>query len=345
MKNYLNEIISILESKKEISISFEYRRVLYSVLYLRHFRNREYNRLKVGIPIEKTFKSVDKSSDDKVESFSGVKDEIFANCLVLLGYQAASQNKKENIASIKEHNNQINQIIWNILAAGIPEYTEYDKILNSFEEIIMPCSKEDIEEKWRAFIRYFPETFDIFKSDNVEIFYVFHVKGVDERLWLKLIDVYKWRFQDKYITEDDIEIILYCNFVSDRMLFKLIDAVSVRKVNSNFNDFPLYFKMLNKVLDSVSMCGYFNKFSSLNDKSRINFSCNNNALDCLYRIKKELNEKIEYYSKSSSSIHARVLKQNKILDAFINKNIEIINCKNRITKQQILIKKLFDSHR
>ena len=103
--------------------------------------------------------------------------------------------------------------------------------------------------------------------------------------------------------------------------------------------------MLNKVLDSVSMCGYFNKFSSLNDKSRINFSCNNNALDCLYRIKKELNEKIEYYSKSSSSIHARVLKQNKILDAFINKNIEIINCKNRITKQQILIKKLFDSHR
>lgn len=336
VKNYLKDVLFMLESKNCSRITPDYKKILYAVLYLKHFRNREYNKLEVGVPVEKTFKIVDKLIDNKYENFSSVEDDISSNCLGLLGYKSTSSNSNEDAASIREYNNRVNHIIWNILAAGVPEYTEYDNALKNFEKLIMPSTEFNIEENWIEFVRNSSEAFGPYTSDMVKIFSIFYIKDVDERMWLKLIDVYEWRHRDKFLTEDDIKIILNCELLKNNILFRIIDTFSRLKVNYNFNDNCLYFQMLKTAIDLVSTHIHFNKFNILNNNKTRNANIDSkNLLDYLQEIKKELNKKEEYYLKEYSiEIQKIILKEKRILNAFIDKNIEIISCKNSIDRSK-----------
>ena len=200
----------------------------------------------------------------------------------------------------------------------------------------MPSTEFNIEENWIEFVRNSSEAFDPYTSNIVKIFSIFYIKDVDERMWLKLIDVYEWRHRDKFLTEDDIKIILNCELLKNNLLFKILDTFIKFEINYKFNNEYLYFEMLKKVIDSVSMCAYFNKFDTLDENKIRNINIDNkNILDYLHEIQKELKEKEEYYSKGSTrSVHERILEKSRILGAFLDKNIEIISCENCIDRSK-----------
>lgn len=279
------------------------------------------------------------------------KNKIALKVLILLGY-----NFKPIVASLefkidnrrkkgldeffldvdeRENNEKIDRMIKNLYAAGKSEYTNYELFVKEMEEFVLSESGDsrernlislyskmylgkNMERDNHTIFRFLiPQKYDVFQAFNI------YENNPDN--WIKLIDLYFQLDKITEITPDLIEVLCRCHVFYKDVYLHILSKFNVLKIVGHLKDEICYLRFLDKYLSAISMLRYI-------DTREVEWlNAVPNEWDIIQeKVFDELRTKLINFS-SESPIDA-IKNEVKLMIAFIDKNVEIINSPQKVEK-------------
>lgn len=298
VKFFLDELTQLIELQEYKN----HKRVLITFLVIKHFLIEEY---KTMSPVERFSESCffecngEKKNIDEIISLfqvteEGKKKELFdsifkphtnnLNYLILFhlfGYKFYVKNENTSkgdekvkkllnedihFVEIKEYNDKIDRLIWNLLFFGKSDKTDKENAVKEFEKIF---DKDNFEAQISAYKdftkRAFYGNFD--KPDNSTIFLLgidsffpifqgFRVYEKNSEYWIKLIDFYFEYAEIKSITPALIHNLNNCNISSHEVYFHILSKFNELDIKGNLNTTICYPKFLKEYIGAFSRLGF-----------------------------------------------------------------------------------------
>lgn len=174
-------------------------------------------------------------------------------------------NESTNNIEIKEHNEKIDRLIWNLLANGKSEFTDKENAVREFEKILDKRGKTRNEEYNKFLNTAFYEEFE--KSDNSTVFLLgisnflpifqgFRIYEKNSIYWIKLIDFYFDIAEIKSINASLIHSLNYCDTSQREIFIHILDKFNHLKIDGNLNDTECYPKFLKEYIKAFERLGY-----------------------------------------------------------------------------------------
>ena len=235
----------------------------------------------------------------------------------------------------RENNEKIDRMIKNLYAAGKSEYTNYELFVKEMDDSVLCEAVElrkmklndlysrmyygkNMERDNHTIFRFLiPPKYDVFQAFNI------YENNPDN--WVKLIDLYFQLDEITEITPDLIEILCRCNVSYKKVYLHILNKFNNLKVVGYLQDEKCYLRFLDKYLSAISMLRYI-------DTREVEWL--DAAPDEWSVIQKEVFEelKTKLIDFSSESPIDTIKDEVKLMIAFIDKNIEIINSPKRVEK-------------
>lgn len=232
----------------------------------------------------------------------------------------------------REDNEKINRMIRNLYAAGKSEYTNYELFVKEMDESVLRESDQlrkkkfyklyskmlysnNMERDNRTIFRFaIPQMYDVFQAFNI------YENKPDN--WIKLIDLYFQIKEITAITPDLLEILNRCVISYKKVYLFILNKFNNLSVVGHLKDEKCYLKFLDKYLSAISMLRYI-------DTREVEWiDAAPNEWDIIKEnVLIELIKKLSFFS-SESPIES-IKDEVRLIMAFVEKNIEIINFPKR----------------
>ncbi len=175
-------------------------------------------------------------------------------------------NEDANLIEIKEHNDKIDRLIWNLLFFGKSDKTDKENAVKEFEKIL---DNDTFESQVNAYKDFFKRSFygNFNKPDNSTIFRLgidsffpvfqgFRVYEKNSKYWIKLIDFYFEYKKIKSITPALIHNLNNCNISLREVFFHILSKFNKLDINGNLNATDCYLKFFNEYISAFSRLGF-----------------------------------------------------------------------------------------
>lgn len=360
---FLDELEKLTEKK---SIYLENKRIVISFLYIKHFLPDEYNEISFETRFidscnfeydEKKyniFEFMDFCANEKNNIGSEALQKTFAaksknlNHLLFLHlfeYDLRAERKiqenenvenrmikllNEDVESIKqkEHNDKIDRLIWNLLANGKSELTNFENTVLEMEKVLDKQGKER-EDAYRKFL-HSSHYEDFEKADNGTVFRfgvsfffsLFQGFRIYERktdYWIKLLDFCFEKEEFKYITPEVIHILNYCDISQRKVFLHTLKKFNSLEIKGNLNNTECYLNFIKSYFGALGNLRYIDtrairlyRFDNANFKQDVNclISEFTSALEDLKssvpieELKEEISLLIEFMEKNNQLIQS-----------------------------------------
>lgn len=179
----------------------------------------------------------------------------------------AEQVGNEDISSIERvcHNERIDRVMWNLLANGASELTNYSAYVKRFRELVLAAAPSAQDEAWQEFLsdafhgKIYKDniTRDRLCADKyLPLFQGFRVVNAEPEQWLGLIDFYFRREGEKGISVEMIQDLNYVDMMDRRVYISVLRAFSQCRIIGNLNSEPCMYRFLRLTLRVPSSLGY-----------------------------------------------------------------------------------------
>ena len=361
VKHFLDEIENILEYENYLKKE-EFKRIVIIFCFIKHFDYAIYNKLIIGKSLIDTltisigeeytvFDLMEKRDNDKMKKILEEDyNQKILNYIFLLGYKLDIWDSKKNMRQNfyknikdKNYNDKIDRIIWHLLGQGVSEYTNKEQAVKVLKRDVLNLSedkmKEGFDKFWSKYFNgdYKKETgnstiFLIGKSAMSSLFEAMYVSDNSEEEWCKFLNFYfKYSKIDK-IDNELINNLNYCNFVSRKVFIKVISQFNELEIIGNMNNSNNYWRFLIKFLEAFSIFGYIEThevWDLINNNDR-----SSKYIDFLNKtLLANMQERL-LALKDKMPIEAPKIEID-LLIKFIDKNIEIMRCKDVVKKEKI----------
>lgn len=359
VESYICELYGILQNENYS----KYKETVISFFTIKHFLPQIYEQLNIEMDVTDVLTFKDGSAfynfEEIIELFNQGKfdknkiNEIFSDeynqkiyavlRFLNLKFDNKLVNKKdENVLEIEifqdEINNEsINRIVWNLLANGKSEYTNYEHICKKvIDEVLNQPNDKQIE----AFRSFWEEVYMINKneidndtifmkaysngnSDFGEMFKAFNIWKTNEKEKIALIDLYIKVENIEYITDEFIKSMTFCSLDTKEEYIHILKIIGQLSVigKLNYENNLVYF--LQKYIRALEKFGYIktDKFYFLIKEY---FNDRNFIIMRLQEMSKNVDKlKIQIYEFANLDEANQEL---LIIINFINKVIELISC-------------------
>ena len=330
-------------------LSFEYR---FSETCNFEYENKKYTISELSILFDKTNQAERNDLFDKI--FTENNENL--NYLILLhmfgykfeppeNYQVGEKhiqsilNESFKNIEIKEHNEKIDRLIFNLLANGKSELTNKENAVKEFEKIL-DKDGEDRETEYKKFLNTsFYEEFE--KSDNstvflwgvsnfLPIFQGFRIYEKNPDYWIKLIDFFLDEREEKSINANLIHILNYCDISKKEVFIHILKRFNNLKINGNLNDTECYPKFLKEYLIAFSRLGYIDthrvEFYSF-DSSLLNNSIENKHRNLLHLY---VDLQLQFDKLKKENPLTEIKNEVRIMRAFVKHNANLILTPNKL---------------
>lgn len=175
-------------------------------------------------------------------------------------------NEDVHSIEIKEHNDKIDRLIWNLLYFGKSDKTDKENAVKEFEKILDNDTFEKQVNAYKDFSkRAFYRNFE--KPDNSTIFLLgidsffpvfqgFRIYEKNPEYWIKLIDFYFEYKEIKTISASLIHNLNNCNISFRDVYFHIISKFIRLDIKGNLNETNCYPKFLNEYIGAFSRLGF-----------------------------------------------------------------------------------------
>lgn len=319
----LYELITIEHSLLD-NLTFMYQEDEYTLAELIH--QREINKVSKEEGLSQTkFKKIFEINENK--------DKLML--LTLFGYRLdtiwergnseealkLSFKRQEDIAA----NDKIDRIVWNLLANGKSEYTDFEIAGKIFYEKVLLKPRENQKVAYDNFLDLMFKG-DFSTGDNNTIFLMgvsnfptlaqaLRVSKQESEVWVKFIDFYVRYSDKKAIDLELIQILNYSRINSRRDYLDIISIFSDLEIKGHFNNFNVYYEFIIEYLRILSRIGIINT----SDLGAIRTNDISTVEEVLKRFRQDilnLKESLDYEI---------VGKDLEIIIKFIDKNLELID--------------------
>lgn len=373
VEQFVQELKEILNSE---DIYINNKRIVIAFFVVKHFYYSIYENLEIGVsPIDTIKFEIGENSYSLIELFN--KHKVFSNkaqnnvnetvrqillkddnpdkiaVLAYLGYNLniygyndekkslrAFYNENDKFVAVRNSNENIDRLVWNLLCSGKSEYTDNENAVRDFIDTVLSKPAESQKEAYNAFYHRMVNG-DSYKNDNTTIFRIglnsyfslfqaFLVSDVGTDNWLKFIDFYFQNSELDSITLDLIANMRYCDITNNRVYIHILSWFNQLNVVGNFNSEISYKLFLMKYLRALSSLSYI----STEELSVID---NGNVVeDELISVENALivlNHKLELLAKN---VHVGiVIGDIEVILQFIEKNIRIVSHSEKYKLQEV----------
>ncbi|WP_185819871.1 P-loop NTPase fold protein [Salibacterium salarium] len=358
VENFLDESISTIKQKPHLS---EFKRMVISFFITKHFFESVYEEMgienglleNVQFEIHSTSYNIGEilAKYKKDELKKADIETIFndeSNCLKLLvlklfnfnyghfsiqkEYKGLESILDEPIMEIRDKNlnEKKDRIIWNLLASGKSEYTDYEYVGNKFIEEVL--GQEDPITSYHDFFNslfHHKEYLDngtIFKigvPEFLELFKAFRVMDVTADQQTELIDIY---FAVQDIKSLDLKVIQnmnYCKLSSKKEYLNILSRLNQLHIKGSLNHEKSFVQFLEKYIEALTSLGYMNTKDFWHFSNKVE-NVTEHMLDEITKIKETL-------SKLERKITIKTIQwELNLIIEFLNRIIALINCNNPI---------------
>lgn len=304
---------------------------------LSRLREEEERRGKAGFALQ-SFRELMRNSEERVT----------LALLLLLGYnleleplapgleKAASEPVKN--LRLKEKNEKIDRIVWNVIANGSSELTNAENAIRKLWEDVL--SKEPGQPRAQAWNSYQNDMFHRrLRKDNQSIFWfgggeflpLFQAMSImepGEEKWKQFLEFYFSQYQGKNISRQLIDNLKYCTANSKTVLFQVIRFFNTLEVVGNLNSDRSYQLFLERYMEWAVNLGYCDGMESWMFRfpgTAAEFP--DSIIDTLTQYRKEL-ERL----KGRQSV-SYVAEEFTAIICFIDKNLELIRSSSALPER------------
>ena len=258
------------------------------------------------------------------------------------GFDIYTNEPKEHMV-IKNSNEKIDRLIWNLYASGTTEFTDYENAVREMAQMVLSKPNNEQEIAFKNFFKKFYEE-NMYKSGNltifrlgipayVSLFHAFSIACNDPDLWQKLVSLYFMSHPDIKIDSELISILNDCRVDYKKLYLDIIRRFIDIPIIGNLYRLKSYRKFLEHYLGAISRLGYIDNsdlavwlgISSMIDRDNNpgaedetkNILCN----EILPNMKSKLDKLRHEITAQSPSASEDI----DYLMRFIDKNIEILN--------------------
>ncbi len=367
VKNFLNELSKVLERKQYK----EYKEVVISFFFVKHFIWSVYECLSIeeGLldairfnydsksytinELLAMYNSGEISKKEVEEIFEVEENQLFYFVLKLFdfnykGYsQIDAKDSNERLQAIleepihqlknKDSNEKKNRLIWNLLAQGKSEYTDYEYVGNIFIRDVLGGNRADQIKKYNQFRdRLFHNSYEldnqtIFKIGApgfVELFKAFRIVDATDEQQIELVDIYFSVENIKTFNVELVQTMNYCGLKTRKEYISILDRINKLHIEGNLNSEDCFSQFLKTYIGALSKLGYTDTefFNHSND-----IITNERKKLILLSLKRIIGNLCDLSNKIKLNA---VEKELSVIIEFIEKLINIINCEDQITKKK-----------
>lgn len=189
-------------------------------------------------------------------------------CLYIMGYQMPVAGASNNYDMKVEHaNREIDQIVKNQLANGLPEYTKEQNFVREMNKVLAAKDPEQEFEKLNNDLFYEntyknSETIYLMGTNGFQtIFKSYYLCENKTIYWIKLIDfydLYTTKNNNKILDIAKLIILTYCaKFRERKVFFRAIELFFSFSFENNFNNHEEFMEFINEYIDSIFYHGFF----------------------------------------------------------------------------------------
>ena len=369
VKRFLLELQKVIKENDEY-MGTKSKRVVIAFIYVKHFYPHIYNEftgvegildtLKFEVKGERhtIFRLIELLDNEKdkevirsVFSLPGNKEILDVLSFFEFEFEIygkgkdLSEVKNESIANItrKEMNEKKERIIRNLLYSGKSEYTDIENAVNKFKEKVLDREKDKQAQGYEDFRDEMYYGNNMHKGDNrtifiigipvyISLFRAFNVVNEDASNWCKLIEFYFANESIDKISVELVETLNYCDIDKKTSYFVAIKEFNKLPVSGNMNAERSYRNFVVKYLGALSSFGYINTHYLTEVRS----------LDVIGENVALLKMIMEDMKKLLCELKLKIVipEFHKDIDEiilFIDKNIEIVTCSNRLKSEDFKV--------
>ena len=265
--------------------------------------------------------------------------------IMLLGfepnYKLPKIREKDSIFKMEIQNKKErkNRLIWYMIYEGESEYTDYEAIALGIKEVLnMPYDQQE-EEYHKFWETVFYRAH--YKNNNTVqklgersahcVFKAMYIADIEEKYWLKWIQLYFDMTNISKIDYDLIDDLFYCKLNSRRVYIDVIERFNALEIAGNLNGDSEYRNFIIKYLEALLLTGYIDTYElnsiRYTDSTWIN---KNKIFGVFEEFEKKLTELKRNTIDSVKSIGYDI---DKIID-FMDKNKSILNTENVLERDK-----------
>ena len=179
----------------------------------------------------------------------------------------AEQIGNEDISNIeRERNNErIDRVIWNLLANGTSERTDFDAYIKHFQELVLNAAPKARNLAWQEFasdafhqkIYKDNSTRNRFAVDQyLPLFQGFRVTNAHPDQWMELLGFYFNAIEENAISVEMIQNLNYVDMTNHRVYISVLQHFAHCPVVGNLNAEPCMYQFLRQTLRQAFSLGY-----------------------------------------------------------------------------------------
>ncbi|SMB88811.1 KAP family P-loop domain-containing protein [Desulfonispora thiosulfatigenes DSM 11270] len=294
---------------------------------------------------------------DIINLFKNEENQIGYGVLKLFDYKVLQVINEENyierlkliyeepIRNLKDRdsNEKKDRLIWSLLAQGKSQFTDYEYVGRKFIEEVLNRPDTEILKAYEQFNNSLfykndqeTDNSTIFKmgvSSFIELFKSFRILDVPDYHQVGLVNIYFKVEKIKDIDDELIQTLNYCNLGTKKGYIGILNNFNKLNVIGNLNDEECFANFLKMYIRALSSLGYINTggFSNIFFYEKV--------IEYKKYVMKDLKGIIEKIHKVKHKLSLFLeLKElddefNTII-IFIEKLIEIIDCKSKVIKKE-----------
>ena len=366
----------LTELEHSLKENTEYRKpknknVVISFFFLKHFHNTLYEKIRMSTSLIDTFtlkykdqeytlfellalcKNATESNMLDILTSPENKDIFGLLCLFgynfdmneeLQGFDIFSREPKEHM-SIRNSNEKIDRLIWNLYASGTTEFTDCENAVREMERMVLGKPTEDQKVAFEEFFTKFYNE-DMEKSGNnsvfrfgipafVSLFHAFSVVCNNVESWQKLVALYfETHRPDITIDSELISILNDCRVDYKELYLNLVRRFIDIPIVGNLYRLKSYRKFLESYLGAISRLGYIDTsdlrtwlgISSMFEKDNQQEGEEETMKILHDETLPGMKSKLIRLKDAIATLSPSAYDDIEYLIRFIDKNIEIINC-------------------
>lgn len=173
----------------------------------------------------------------------------------------------EDVSDIKRNrgNEQIDRILWNLVANGSSEWADLDAYVRHFQRTVLSVPPADQQAAWE---RFSSDAYNgsIYKNNTtlcrlgadpyLPLFQGFRVTGADAGQWMKLLDFYFRQERSRRISAEMLQNLIYVDLTDHRVYLALLKHVLSCGIAGNLNLEPCMYRFLTHTLRPAFSLGY-----------------------------------------------------------------------------------------
>lgn len=170
----------------------------------------------------------------------------------------------------EQNNEQINRVMWNLLANGASEWTNLYAYVSHFQELVLDAAPERREEAWNTF-RADAFNSNIYKDNTtceklagdrfLPLFQGFRVTHANAARWLGLLDFYFSRPDQATVSVPMVQNLVYVDLTNHLVYLSVLRHFMQCEIKGNLNDDPCMSRFLKRILRMAASLGYVRGFS------------------------------------------------------------------------------------